>query len=296
MPLPVPASADEPVIGVVVLSQGTRPDELRRCIEGVLVQRGVRVDLVCVGNGWRPDGLPAEVRTVALAENVGIPAARNLGASHVAGDLVLFLDDDAWLDDLDLLRCVTRLFADRPRLGAVQTRIASEDGVTLRRWVPRAHVGDPARPGPAFNLAEGVTVVRRAAFDEIGGWAAQFFYGHEGIDFTWRLWGAGWEVHYAGDLVARHPLTEVTRHADFHRLNARNRVWSARRNLPYPLLAVYLTAWSVVTTARLVAQPSALRTWWAGFAEGWRTSAGPRRPMSWRAVWRLTRLGQPPVL
>jgi GT2 family glycosyltransferase len=209
---------------------------------------------------------------------------------------VFFCDDDAWTDDTRLLARIAALFAARPRLGAVQPRIAGPDGTTLRRWVPRARVGDPGRPGPAFNLAEGVTVLRRRAFDELGGWAPEFFYGHEGIDMTWRLWAAGWEVHYAGDLVASHPITEVTRHAVFYRFNARNRVWSARRNLPAPVLAGYLLAWSVLTTARLVRQPRALRTWWAGFCEGWRTPCGPRRPMSWRTVWRLTRLGQPPVI
>ena len=37
-------------------------------------------------------------------------------------------------------------------------------------------------------------------------------------------------------------------------------------------------------------------TWFGGFAGGWRTPCGPRRPMRWRTVWRLTRLGRPPVV
>lgn len=285
-----------PHVGVVVLSQGSRPAELERCFASVTAQRGVQVDAVCVGNGWQPEGLPAAVHTVALDENIGIPAARNLGAQHVGGALVLFLDDDAWLPDPDFLASVAAMFDAHPHLGVVQPRIAGPGGRTLRRWVPRARVGDPSRPGPAFNLAEGVTIVRRTAFDGLGGWAAEFFYGHEGIDLTWRMWAAGWHVHYAGDLVAHHPITEVTRHAEFYRLNARNRVWSARRNLPWPVLVTYLSSWSVLTALRLVRQPRALGTWWAGFVEGWRTSAGPRRPMSWRTVLHLARLGQPPII
>jgi hypothetical protein len=39
-----------------------------------------------------------------------------------------------------------------------------------------------------------------------------------------------------------------------------------------------------------------LRTWVAGFVEGWRTDPGLRRPMRWGTVWRMTRLGRPPII
>ena len=39
-----------------------------------------------------------------------------------------------------------------------------------------------------------------------------------------------------------------------------------------------------------------LKVWFTGFAEGWRTDPGARRPMSWGTVWRLTRTGRPPVV
>ena len=39
-----------------------------------------------------------------------------------------------------------------------------------------------------------------------------------------------------------------------------------------------------------------LRTWFAGFWEGVTSDPGLRRPMSWRTVVRLARLGQPPLI
>jgi hypothetical protein len=39
-----------------------------------------------------------------------------------------------------------------------------------------------------------------------------------------------------------------------------------------------------------------LRAWFGGFVEGVRRPAGERRPMRWRTVGRLTRLGRPPVI
>lgn len=281
-------------VGVVVLTMGGRTTELDRCLTSLLEQ-GVS-DVVVVGNGATPEGLDPRVRTLALPENVGVPAGRNEGAAVVLGDLVLFFDDDAWIEQPGVIAGVLELFAARPRLGAVQLRIVGDDGTTMRRWVPRARVGDPGQSGPAFALAEGVTVVRRAAFEELGGWYGEFFFGHEGVDLVWRLWDAGWETYYAAEFAVRHPSTLATRHAAFYRLNARNRVWLARRNLPWPLLLVYLFVWSGITSARLIRQPAALRIWWLGFVEGWRTSPGRRAPMRWATALRLTRLGQPPII
>ena len=289
-------STQAPSISVVVLSQGNRPVELARALDGLAAQRGVALDIVCVGNGWTPTGLPPGVRAIALAVNIGITAGRNLGARGATGELIFFPDDDAWIDDPALLARMAAQFAADPNLAALQPRIADVDGTTLRRWVPRARVGDPAASGPAFNLLEGVSLLRRSAFEAVGGWPGGFYYGHEGVDLAWRLWGAGLRCHYDGGLVVHHPATAVTRHVEFYRLNARNRVWLARRNLPWPVAFAYLAVWTALTAARLVRQPAALRTWVYGFVEGWRTSAGPRRAMPWRTVWRLTRLGQPPII
>jgi GT2 family glycosyltransferase len=283
-------------IGVVVLTMGTRPQELSRALESLLSQQDVDLDVVVVGNGWQPEGLPAGVRGLGLTENRGIPAGRNAGAGVVAGDLLFFLDDDAWLPDPGFLAAVQRRFAQDPRLGLIQPRVVDPTGAaTPGRWVPRLRVGDPGRPGPATTLWEGATAIRRAVFDSAGGWPEEFFYAHEGIDLVWRVWDAGYVAWYAGDLVVYHPVIDPLRHADFYRMNARNRVWLARRNLPLVLEPVYVGTWMGLTIAR-VREREALRAWFAGLREGMRVTPAGRRPMRWSTVWTLTRAGRPPVV
>lgn len=283
-------------IGVVVLTMGTRSQELSRALESLLSQQDVDLDVVVVGNGWQPEGLPAGVRGLGLTENRGIPAGRNAGAGVVAGDLLFFLDDDAWLPDPGFLAAVQQRFAQDPRLGLIQPRVVDPTGAaTPGRWVPRLRVGDPGRPGPATTLWEGATAIRRAVFDSAGGWPEEFFYAHEGIDLVWRVWDAGYVAWYAGDLVVYHPVIDPLRHADFYRMNARNRVWLARRNLPLILEPVYVGTWMGLTIAR-VREPEALRAWFAGLREGMRVTPTGRRPMRWSTVWTLTRAGRPPVV
>ena len=296
-PSPGGAAADRcPTYGVVILTMGRRPEDLRRAVASVLAQRDVQVEVVVVGNGWQPVGLPPQVRTIGLEDNIGIPAGRNAGVSVVHGDLLFFLDDDALLPTDDVLAMIARRFAEDPRLGLLQPRIADPGGAPPpRRWTPRLRVGDPRRSSYATVVWEGAVALRPEIFAQAGGWADEFFYAHEGIDLTWRVWDSGAVAWYAGDIVVHHPANDPARNDLYYRYNARNRVYVARRNLPLPLIPVYVAAWTVLTVIRLRPR-SALRTWFAGFYEGVVTPCGQRRPLGWRTIARMSLAGRPPVI
>jgi GT2 family glycosyltransferase len=214
----------------------------------------------------------------------------------VTGDLLFFLDDDAALPDPGFLAEVARRFSADPRLGLLQPRVdPAGAGEAPRRWTPRLRVGDRHRSSAAFSVWEGAVAVRRRAFDSAGGWPAPFFYAHEGIELAWRIWDAGCTVRYAGDLAVEHPVITPTRHRDFYRLNARNRVWLARRNLPWVLGVPYVASWTALQVLRSARSPGTLGPWFRGWWEGWRTDCGPRRPLRWGTVARMARHGRPPV-
>jgi GT2 family glycosyltransferase len=282
--------------GVVILTMGTRPTELRRAIDSVLAQQDVTSDIVVVGNGWDPVDLPDGVRGLGLSENVGIPAGRNAGVPEVHGDLLFFLDDDAELADVGFLAEVRRRFEADPQLGLIQPRVVDPTGRPAPgRWVPRLRVGDHATPGPATSLWEGAVAIRPDVFAATGGWPGEFFYAHEGIDLVWRVWDAGYVAWYAGDLQVHHPVINPLRHAEFYRMNARNRVWLARRNLPAVLEPLYVGSWVVLTTMR-VRDPKARAAWFAGLREGISTPPVERRPIKWKTVWEMSKAGRPPVV
>ncbi|MEO6019169.1 MAG: glycosyltransferase [Knoellia sp.] len=287
-----------PSVGAVVLSMGNRPRELAAALASLLAQVDVDLDVVLVGNGWEPVGLPGGVRAVHLPENVGIPEGRNVGARAARGDVLFFYDDDAVLPTPNVLSRLAAEFAADPELGVAQPRGADPDGLRApRRWVPRLRTGDGGVDvgGEVVVFWEGVCTIRREAFDQVGGWPGHFWYGHEGIDLAFRLVDAGWRLRYCPDVVVHHPATSPTRHAVFYRMNARNRVWVAKRNLPHPLSAIYVLDWVGITLLR-ERNRADLSTWFRGLIEGIRTDAGPRRPMKWRTVLRLTRAGRPPVV
>ncbi|WP_225801685.1 glycosyltransferase family 2 protein [Streptomyces sp. NK15101] len=280
---------------------GDRPDDLRALIESVAAQEGDPVAVVVVGQGTPVTGVPDWVRTVDLPENLGIPGGRNVGIEAFGPggtdvDVLLFLDDDGLLAHRDTVELVRQAFTADPRLGIVSFRIADpETGATQRRHVPRLRAADPMRSSRVTTFLGGANAVRTKVFAEVGGLPDEFFYAHEETDLAWRALDADWMIDYRSDMVLLHPTTAPSRHASYHFNVARNRVWLARRNLPAPLVPVYLGVWLLLTLARRPS-PSALKAWLGGFRAGWTTPCGPRRPMRWRTVWRLTRLGRPPVV
>jgi GT2 family glycosyltransferase len=282
--------------GCIVLTQNQRPDDLRRAVESLRSQKGVDVDVVVVGNGCEPEGVPDDVRRLALSENLGMGDGHNAGVSQVDGELLLFLDDDARFEDEQALEHIAQLFAADPRLAAVQPRLMDPSGRPGQRsWVPRLRTSNPTRSGEVTVMSEAALVVRRTAFEEVGAWPGQFFFYAEGLDLAWRLLEAGHRIWYAGDIVALHPSPRARRRGTFRYLAARNRIWVARRRLPIPLAAVYVGGWMLRMGARSRSVDDA-RQVLRGARAGFRDDPGGRRPLSWRTVWRMTRAGRPPIL
>ena len=287
-------------LSCVILTMGDRPAELGRAVASAVAMgresHGDGVEVVVVGNGADVPALPPEVITIRLPENTGVAAGRNAGVDACGGDVVLFLDDDGWYPDPGLGGHVADRFAGDPGLAVLSFRVVDPAGGPGARWyVPRLRAGDPARSSPVTTFTGGACAIRRSAYQQAGGLPAPFFYAHEETDLAWRLLGLGYRLEY--DAAARmcHPAVPNARHAAWFRLDGRNRVLLARRNLPWLLAGVYLADWLALTVLR-ERSAAALRAWLSGFAEGWRMDPGGRLPMSGGTAWRMTRAGRPPVI
>jgi glycosyltransferase involved in cell wall biosynthesis len=98
----------------------------------------------------------APVRCVEQ-QALGVAAALNRGIELAHGELLAFLDaDDLWVDDK--LRLQTEVLRSRRELDAVFGHLANFDGS-----------GTPGAPVPGYS--KGTMLIRRAAFDRVGGFA-----------------------------------------------------------------------------------------------------------------------------
>jgi GT2 family glycosyltransferase len=280
----------------VVLTQGRRPEDLRLALDSLLRQQGVDIDVVVVGNGWEPNGLPGGVRGIGLPEDAGIPGGRNAGVPEARGEVLFFLDDDASLEDVGALARVAKVLEDET-IGLLQLRVVPRDGGEPRRdWVPRLRTGDRARSSDVTAVWEGAVAIRRRVFDQVGGWPAEFRHAHEGIDLAWRVMDAGYRVRYEGGAAALHPAQAAPMpHSYSAYFGARNRVWLARRHLPLPLGAVYVLMFALRTVPRLRSR-QAVREAARGYRDGLRGPCGKRQKLRLRTLARMTLAGRPPII
>jgi GT2 family glycosyltransferase len=209
-----------------------------------------------------------------------------------SSEIVGFLDDDAEFRG-DVASVVDAFDAD-PGLGAVALRLVDEQGETARRHVPRPGGRHPEQSGEVALFLGGACAIRREAYEQVGGYFTELFYGHEEVELCWRLVDAGWRIRYLADVEVFHPRTTIERHAAGWELTGRNRVLIARRTLPWPIAAVHVSVWLLLGLWRAPAAAHR-RRYVDGWRKGWRMDVD-RAPISWRGVRRLTRLGRPPIV
>ena len=85
---------------MIVLTTGTRPDEVSGALDSIRRQSGIALESILVKNGPQPAG-PAFDVELSLEQNVGVPGGRNHGARRARMPLLCFLDDDAAFIDED---------------------------------------------------------------------------------------------------------------------------------------------------------------------------------------------------
>ena len=285
-------------VGWVVLTRGDRPTELLQAIGSLTSGSAGRADVVVVANGGGDldTPFPDRVTVMESSRNIGVPGGRDVGLHATADSVVGFLDDDAILRGDSA--AIAGAFAADPALGAVSLRIVDESGKSNPRHVPRPGGCDPHAGGEVAQFLGGACAIRRDAYDQVGGYFVSLFFGHEEIELCWRLIDAGWRIRYLADVEVFHPRTEISRHDDGWWLTGRNRVWIAKRTLPWPIALVHVSLWLALGYMRApdaVCRRRYVAGWWTGWRTTWYADSS-RRPISWKTVWRLTRLGRPPVI
>ena len=105
------------VTGIIVTYN--RAGDLLRTLEHVR-RDGIGVSEWIVVDNASSDGTAElvaerfpEVKLLRLHENTGVCFARNVGAANAKGDLLLFLDDDCFVDFAAIPKAAERMWTDR---------------------------------------------------------------------------------------------------------------------------------------------------------------------------------------
>jgi GT2 family glycosyltransferase len=221
--VPFPPGLCWPRISVVVCTyNGSRT--IRDCLEGLRRLQYPNFEVIVVDDG-STDATAEIVEKhgfrLIRTENRGLSSARNTGLEAATGEIVAYLDDDAYPDPHWLTYlAATFMHTTHAALGGPNIPPAGDgpiaDCIANAPGGP-VHVllsDQEAEHVPGCNMA-----FRKAALQAIGGFDPQFRIAGDDVDVCWRLRERGWTVGFNPAAVVWH-----------HRRNSVRAYWKQQRN------------------------------------------------------------------
>ena len=233
-------------LSAVVVNYNSGPF-LERCLGSLMRAEGAPAEIIVVDNASTDGsegraGQHPPVRMIRNEENRGFAAAANQGVGLSTHPYVLLLNPDARMTG-GSLEALVKMAEERPRAGAIGPLVRNADGSLQpsARKVPsigealgHAFVG-PFVPNNrwsrAYTMADwdrrserevewvsgSAMLIRREAFDQVGGFDEGYFMYVEDVDLCTRLRAAGWTVLFAPEAEVEHE-SGVSSRARFRRL------------------------------------------------------------------------------
>jgi N-acetylglucosaminyl-diphospho-decaprenol L-rhamnosyltransferase len=263
-----------PTLAVIVVTFNSA-SALERSLPALGAELREGDELIVVDNASQ-DETVARIREFAPAAvvveagaNLGFPAACNLGAQRASAELLCFLNPDA-VPQPGFRDAIERPALDGSGWTAWQALVASDGGKLVSSAGGVLHFSGIAWAGAAGHprgatverlgfLSGACLVIPRERFQELGGYADDYFLYHEDVDLSLRVLLAGGTIGVCGDAVVDHDYDFDKGAAKWRHLE-RNRWATIVRTYPAPLLALLTPALLVVELAILVA--SLRGGWW----------------------------------
>jgi GT2 family glycosyltransferase len=213
VPLPPPSSP--PRISVVVCTHnGAR--RLPECLERLRSLSYPNYEVIVVDDGSTDgSGEIASRYDVTLLEtdHEGLSAARNAGIARAGGEIVAFLDDDAYPDH-DWLHYLATAFENSPHAGIGGPNLPPPEDGRVAECVAAApgapiHVlisDREAEHVPGCNMA-----FRRSVLEAVGGFDERFHTAGDDVDLCWRLQDVGETLGFSAGAVVTHRRRDTVR-------------------------------------------------------------------------------------
>jgi GT2 family glycosyltransferase len=193
--------------------------------EIIVVDNASNDDLSVLGQAF------PSVKLVCHERNIGFARANNLGVEHSCGDNILLLNPDTVVLDDAIQRMVLGLDS-APEIGAVGCRLLNGDSTLqmtcvqpfptianqifaidwLKRlspklplWGMRALFSSDQRSLSDVEVVSGACLmVKREAFERVGGFSTDYFMYAEEVDLCYKLRAVGWSVCHVPDSLVIH--------------------------------------------------------------------------------------------
>ncbi|HMP81823.1 MAG TPA: glycosyltransferase [Verrucomicrobiota bacterium] len=205
---PFPENQDWPRISVIVCTyNGSRT--LRECLGGLKKVRYPDYEVILVDDGSRDNcadiGREFGVKVISTP-NRGLSSARNTGMEAASGEIVVYLDDDAFPDP-DWLYYLAGTFLKTDHAAVGGPNLAPPSDGNIAECVVNAP-GGPVHVLLTDTVAEHIPgcnmAFRKDRLQAIGGFDTAFRVAGDDVDCCWRIQQRGWTIGFSPAALVWH--------------------------------------------------------------------------------------------
>ena len=228
------ANPQEITLSVIIVSYNTRAMTLD-CLQTLYAGLGSLSAEVFVVDNASTDGSPAairaaypQVRLIENTDNTGFGRANNQAMAEAHGEFFLLLNSDAF-PKLEAIPALVAYLQNNPKAAAVGPRLLNADGTLqlscfrfpspLGVWLENLWISAllPNHPTLGYYrrwahdkerivdfVIGACLLVRRTAYEQVGGFDDSFFMYQEETDWQRRMHDRGWQIGFTPSAVVTH--------------------------------------------------------------------------------------------
>ncbi|MCU0323007.1 MAG: glycosyltransferase family 2 protein [Chitinophagaceae bacterium] len=181
--------------------------------------------------------------------NLGVTKGRNFALQFAKGDICIFLDDDAILQNKDALEntieCFEQSGVENRPIAIVSFKVLYYQNLAMQiNALPHKKFEQYKNKSSFFTyfFAGGAHAIKRSILEEVGLLPEEFFYGMEEYDLSYRIIDKGYCIQYNDSIVMLHKESPLGRKPKHEKLRM---MWVNKSKVAYR----YLPKGYFITTA-----------------------------------------------
>jgi N-acetylglucosaminyl-diphospho-decaprenol L-rhamnosyltransferase len=207
-----------PSVSVIIVNYNSG-SYAKTCIESLLKQQGVQLEIIVVDNASADDSVVVlknafaeKISLIESLENLGFGKANNLGAAQANGVFLLLLNPDTEISDSQAIAHLTEFMNEHSQFGLVGPAI--DEPRKNKQALPRMTYPQAKNlkftsklaqlPGNIAWLLGACMLVRRAVYQGIKGFDEDYFLYGEDADICLRIRQIGLEIGYCKAVKIQH--------------------------------------------------------------------------------------------
>ncbi len=234
----MPKKVKAPLLVSIVIANYNGERYLQTCLKSLLKSSIRNCEIIVIDNNSTDTSIKivkefqkkdSRIKILQNKVNIGVPASRNIAISKCRGEIVILLDNDTEVRR-DSLKQLIKPLKDKG-VGAAQALLIDfEDrsfvqmagghlipqAIWLMGFYERQKYQDVKSKLGLSNIIaiSAALAVKKEVLDKINGYDPTLFNYTDDLDFSWRIWIAGYKVVLAHQAIVYHYTKSVAKRAN----------------------------------------------------------------------------------